>query len=88
MMVKTTAFQRMIECGMSPKMNNPFDPELKDWYYGHFNEMVVAEKHLTCDFAIMHRWRLCGGRTYALPVGKLNHMGSYNFKGGMPLAGL
>jgi hypothetical protein len=88
MMVKAKAFRRMAEMGMSPKMNNPHHAELKEFYYGHFNEMVVAGNHLTCDYAIEHRWRQCGGKVYALPVGKLNHMGSYNFKGGMPLAGL
>ena len=88
LMFKRAAFQRMIDMGLSPKMNNPTSPDLLDFYYGHYNEMVVAQRHLTEDWAVAWRWRQCGGKVYALPVAKLNHMGSYNFKGGMPLAGL
>lgn len=86
LLIKREAFQRMIDAGISPKMKAQQFPDLEGFYFGHFTESIVAGEELSCDYSCEHRWRLAGGTVWAYPRAKVNHLGSYNFKGGCPLA--
>jgi hypothetical protein len=81
-MVSRRALQTMIDEEVVEKQNNCQFTDIGDHYYGFFNEMVHNGEHLTCDYALCTRWRQCGGRVYAYAPGKLDHLGSYVFKGG------
>jgi hypothetical protein len=88
MCVKREVFKRMIEeiseLDYEPdRIAGDLERELKARrWYGFFSTMLLpGRKFIPEDYAFSHRWRSIGGEIWIDARSKLNHEGSYIFRG-------
>lgn len=85
MLIKREVIEKMIEAYPELYFNNDLKlPEdVAKYTYLFFDCMHDPEskRYLSEDYAFCRRWQQLGGDVWLDPLVKLDHMGSYNFKG-------
>lgn len=85
MLIKREVIEKMIEAYPELYFNNDLKlPEdVAKYTYLFFDCMHDPEskRYLSEDYAFCRRWQQLGGEVWLDPLVKLDHMGSYNFKG-------
>ena len=85
MLIKREVIEKMIEAYPEMYFNNDLNlpEEVAKYTYLFFDCMHEPEtkRYLSEDYAFCRRWQNLGGKVWLDPCVKLDHMGSYNFKG-------
>lgn len=77
MLVKRSVFETLSDKVPSHKHQNPNEPNLSVF----FDTSIKGDEYLSEDYHFCDIWRETGGKIYAAPWVKMNHVGRYKYSG-------
>jgi hypothetical protein len=84
LMIKRSVFDRMMEYYPDLKTNSHsalLSAEEQNFVYGFFENKLEPDNYWGEDYAFCNRWRAMGGKVFCEINTRLDHLGSFVFKG-------